>query len=290
MDTSNIQEVIARIYHGNGGDARRLPYTAKFDELYAKFRAETSAELTQAEFFRHLLAVSWKKLVSNYAKEARENHGSSPWGVLPVRGPGYEDLVVLFDHDCSTPPSGGQALRQVEQQLAKLGVKVITQGTYPEEGDDRTRGWLLRGDCLQAELARQVERAYKEPDAKDGGGPRTSEFNDKALLQILWKTWHESPVVADPKGDRLFRRFVDLSDVDPGWDEWAFVGTIRDERVVYRRGRRELPGVAKRIKAGQSSGDLVVGTARVQWARSTGDGPPGERFLGVPPNAGDRDE
>ena len=103
----------------------------------------------------------------------------------------------------------------------------------------------------------------------------------RILVETLWDVvWQGDPGVADPTGDRIFRRFIELGD-DPGWDDWCLVGLVRPDSSVEWLPEAEAfcrgSGVAEAVAQGDSSGTIVEGHFRVQWLRSRGDGPPGDR-------------
>jgi hypothetical protein len=132
------------------------------------------------------------------------------------------------------------------------------------------------------------------PHFDDDGNPIAERTLSLICMDVLWEQWHEAPVAADPEGDRLFVRGVDLSEEDPGWDDWRLIGIIRDGKLIVRRLAQWLAFIkvplVEALRAGQWSGDLVDGPRRVQWARSTGNGPPGPRVDDWLPNAADMPE
>jgi hypothetical protein len=47
----SVIAAVERIYAGVGDEVMEIPYTQTFDDLYAKFRAETGMELTNHELW-----------------------------------------------------------------------------------------------------------------------------------------------------------------------------------------------------------------------------------------------
>jgi hypothetical protein len=111
--------------------------------------------------------------------------------------------------------------------------------------------------------------------------PGESELT-AAILTTLVGMWDKELPADDPKGDRLFVRWVDRGP-DGGWDDWSWVGTVEtDDGTTTTKLAVDDPGWFDAIAAALALGDAAGRISprpdlAVWWCRSSLDGPSGPR-------------
>ena len=104
----------------------------------------------------------------------------------------------------------------------------------------------------------------------------------KTLEQSIYDAWTKEKVVAEPNGDRVYLRWVDLRKPE-SWDDWRLVGLVnKATNEVTWLGEVKpsyFAGISKAIATGEIQGrfEASPGGASIWWCRSILDGPPGDR-------------
>jgi hypothetical protein len=143
---------------------------------------------------------------------------------------------------------------------------------------DRWHAYFGASMAIRLDKAEFLEWLFQLLSAFDEQQDGDDDIDGPVLLDILWKAWHEQPVQGDPMGDRIFARFVEVSEEEPHWYHWHVIGLIRDTSVNFVGDPDpSILAIRKSVAAGDVSGDVAVGTRWVQWVRCRLDRPPGTR-------------